>query len=706
MKLLCRLAPAACCLMIASVDGACAYAQGHTTAEKLAAAVDEMSQWLETTPHAQGWHRYLKTEELRAQLAAGDAADRQVVAGILSQYQSGVRGLDDRRFAKVRQHLEQWAAELARLRQEEIPAAARQAAQMPPQVTDDQLRQARAELRARVVALQAMLDRSATGAGWKRFLHWEQLTPQLRDGAPADPAVLATVLERLRSGFAGLERPEYVHTAEALERYVALLRMGQDADFAAQYARVLQQLADDTAALSDRADTAALTRVSQNVAWLQERQLVPEIVEAVQRYYWRPNLLVEFAAPVVVAGFNNDNVQQTGPVEDVILGTRIRGTATTQGKIVARLVPDDQRAMIWSVFSGVTQSHTTGYNQGATIVSRGTTRFEAIKAIAITPEGFRDYPATADAITRSTPISVSAGQGGSYGDSIAWQRVRESLPRSNAAASQRAAQRLREQLDAKARERLAELNASFEKKYREPLLRRGAFPSVLRFSTTDEVLRIAAVAARAGEIPAPTAPPPLPQRPDVLVQVHETMIANFYRAMYAAQTVNQTEFAQQWENSFGELPEGLQLKPGQEPWEITFDAAEPVSVVLADDTVTITVRGTSFRTLGNEPQNLPMNITAVYRVEPGGSGLKLQRQGDLVVLPPDYREGQVLDARQTTLRRRLMRQFADVFQEELLAEGLKLPGRWEHLGVLPLQQLSARDGWLTLGWVLPASVAE
>jgi hypothetical protein len=43
-----------------------------------------------------------------------------------------------------------------------------------------------------------------------------------------------------------------------------------------------------------------------------------------------------------------------------------------------------------------------------------------------------------------------------------------------------------------------------------------------------------------------------------------------------------------------------------------------------------------------------------------------------------------------------------IFPQEIKSDGLTLKGRWAKLGQLPWTQLTAKDGWLAIGWTLPS----
>jgi hypothetical protein len=98
-----------------------------------------------------------------------------------------------------------------------------------------------------------------------------------------------------------------------------------------------------------------------------------------------------------------------------------------------------------------------------------------------------------------------------------------------------------------------------------------------------------------------------------------------------------------------------------------------------------------------------MNITVVYRIEREGNLVKLVRQGDLEILPPGFDPAQdTLSAQQTALRGIISRRLGEVFEAEIVAQGLEHPGQWAKLGKLPAAVMTTASGWLTAAWDLPS----
>jgi hypothetical protein len=110
----------------------------------------------------------------------------------------------------------------------------------------------------------------------------------------------------------------------------------------------------------------------------------------------------------------------------------------------------------------------------------------------------------------------------------------------------------------------------------------------------------------------------------------------------------------------------------------------------------VTIRGQQY-TSGNR-EFKAMNVSATYKIERTPVGVKLLRQGELVILPPRHRPGQTLTSAQVTLRTLLRKRFDTLLEPEIVSQGLELPGKWKKLGKLSLAHLDCNQGWLVLAW--------
>lgn len=680
-----------------------ARAQSPAPAEQVRTALAELNRYLGTGANAEGWKKYVRESELAAQLERGDQADWTVVSAAADQLNSKMPGLERPQFQKLRRAVAAWAAQLPPPSPGDLPALAREAGKNVAPITQAEVSRAKQELLTAVAQLDRMLARSPrNAAGWRTYLQWNDLQAVLSSPHP-DLAKVKAVLGRLHGEAPGLEAPEFVRLGKALEVYGDLADARSNEKFLEQLQQEFETVAVGLDKLAQQPDAGTAEEVGLRLGYLTRLSRGGPLVSAVRRVYGRPNLLIQASEPVVAAGINAD-VSERAPITDVINGTRISGTGDTRGKMVLKLRPNPNQARMEMQFGGQTMSSTVGVNGPATIRSSGVTNFNARKLLTLDERGFKAGPATA-AATMSTQITgIGAGGGGGMRGRITQQTVRDRVysgkPQSDAIARQHAEDRVRTQFDAKIARQLAESNASFRKKYRQPLEQERAYPRKLDFHTSDKNLFVTAVEANDEQLATRNDAPELPQGLDLSTVVHETTINNMAAAMLAGERRTQAEMEKELTEALGKLPKRMEERKGDDPeWIITFAAEQPITVDIEDGSlVTITLRAEKFE--GGENDLPAFNITAKYKLERDGEVLKAIRQGDLEVVPPDFTpgEGNRLTSGQAAAANTLRKRFDKVFEPEIVTDPLILPGKWRKAGVMGLELVETAGDWVRLGW--------
>jgi hypothetical protein len=282
---------------------------------------------------------------------------------------------------------------------------------------------------------------------------------------------------------------------------------------------------------------------------------------------------------------------------------------------------------------------------------------------------------------------------------IAWNRAGQSEGQAEWIAARLAENRVERRVDSQAAGTIADAHESFLSRFRNPLLRRNAFPARLDFSTTRERLSVTVLHANDYQLGSATEPPELNAPFDLAVRVHQSIVGNYSESIIGGETLTDERLAELVKEATGDVPEELKIGPEKDPWSITFASQQPVSAVFADqELVTVTIRGRQF-TRGAQAINESMEISATYKLEQTGTGSKLTRQGDVYV---DYTRRGRQSIQQIAFKTFLRRKFDALFKPEVVSTGLALPGRWERAGKLRLQQLDSAQGWLALAWQLPA----
>ncbi len=535
------------------------------------------------------------------------------------------------------------------------------------------------------------------GRAWARYLQLDELHAQL-DGDAPDVDVLEAAYRRFNAGHYGLNRVWFADVREALMRYTQVARAMQTPELEKAYAQYVETLASYLRSYAETPGAERAVQIGDAIGWLDSIGQAPGLVTAVREELARPNLFAGVSRRLIVAGID-EPVDETEPVRDNILGTQLYGTGHTVGQATASLVPNDHHAVFDLTYLGVTQTRNTGYNGPVVVFSRGTTGIGARKRLWLNETGVHSHPARANATTKSQILDIQPQRGGGMVERIAWRRAMEQKHQAEAIASQRAAGRAGRRMDSRAAGMLVETNRDFEHKFRRPMMEHNLFPASLRFSTTDDALRVVSLQAGPAQLAAPGGPPPAPEPADLTLRIHESMVNNSARNALAGLTLNDAEFRLAVEEVLGQLPERLEPVPGEEPWGVSFDRAQPVEVQFADGGFRVTIRGRRY--FQADQPHPGMNVSAQYRIVRDDAGFRAVREGEVEVVPPGLADDQRVGARYQVIRTLLIRRFTHIFQQEFRLEDLELPGRWAELGTMPVVHFEAENGWLTIAWKLP-----
>ncbi len=656
-------------------------------------SLSDLDAWLARGSTAKGWASYLDLPALRAELAKGQGANLATIQAVAGKLNGKAPGLELPPFRALSDAVADWAATLAIRQAPSLSRAVLDSQSGFTPVTPEQVATAKASL----VTATAQLDRYLSGANgtkWKKYLRFGELQAQLTAEKP-DLAKLADIYYLFTANQVGLERPVFSNVADALERYVNDLA-AQDEKLKDQFDEQLKALATalDDYTKSPTPELAAA--IGRRLGWLKNRRQTPVLVDVIRQDLSRPNLLIVASERLVGAGIAQP-VDEVAPVRDFILGTSISGTGRLTGTVTAELVPSKTSAMFDTMLAGRVHSRTVGLNGPATIYSNGATALAGRKRIVLNQEGFLVYPATAAANT-NTRVTGIGGSG--IVQRVASRRIGEQKPQAERIAADHAADRVRARLDQQVNPQIAQANANFQTKFRQPLIRRREYPQIA-FQTTAEELRVNVLAANRNQLAAPGTPPKLAASSDIGIQVHESAINNLAATLVGGVTLKEEELQKQVVEIRGSLPDSLKSDDGRDPWSITFARNQPITVRLNDGTIDITVRGQRY-TSGDQDFRA-MNVTARYQAklgEPNERGvrtIKLIRQGDLEIVPPGG--ARRLSGREITLRTLLEKRFGKLFEQEIVYDEMVLPGRWRQAGLLDPRQLDLKDGWLVASLV-------
>ena len=234
-------------------------------------------------------------------------------------------------------------------------------------------------------------------------------------------------------------------------------------------------------------------------------------------------LTAEAFAPLV-----DRDVDETRPVQDVILGTRVAGQSRTTGKPTVTLADDDDSASFVLTLKGTTVSRTVGYNGPAVIRSRSETFFTATKRVVFQAgQGFVSEPAKIDARTRITTEGIGSTRPGLRGRLVQRQAAPQVAASRRAAEEivrQKAMRRVSAAFDRHLEGRLERLNRALDMREAIAFVLRGETEPRYVFCTADGCVQI--VASAGVDDPAvPVQLPPLESKPaPVQIWVHRSLV--------------------------------------------------------------------------------------------------------------------------------------------------------------------------------------
>jgi len=565
---------------------------------------------------------------------------------------------------------------------------------------DAALDAAAANLRNALTPLDALLNRSKSGADWRTYLDWPALVAQASSGAAADPKVLRGLEKRLSATETGLEMPDFVRVRKAVERYAELADTARG-DGAKHYAERLEKIATALRAAGTTGQADALATLPSLLDHLSASGQAPELVGAVRGAASRPNIHLEVAESLLAPAVDRP-VDQVQPVDDVVLGTRVRGSGHTTGNVRLDFVPSSDRAVFDILLAATNVSHTRGTQGPVTVHTRGITSLDARRRIFLDPDtvSSAEVEASADTSTTVTGLGIDVPIGKRIIRRIANRKIAETKPRAEAEAERKARVKLRGQFAEQTEPAIGQMRGQFRDRVRGPLETQGLYPESLHMHTSDRDLRIVARKSVGNQLAAFSAPPSASADNVITARVHETAVNNILEQKLGGRVLTQDDVARLAKERNVAMPDSLGSDPDgeQKTWQITFSKYRPVSVATDDGRVKVTVRGDKF--VSGERSFPGMDIAATYAFGRGPNGPVLVREGPVQINPPGFKSGdRKLTMQETSLRRILQKRFDKVFKDAVELEPLPLQGELASAGPLPMNELTARkDGWVVAGW--------
>jgi len=380
----------------------------------------------------------------------------------------------------------------------------------------------------------------------------------------------------------------------------------------------------------------------------------------------------------------------TGPVDDVVLGRKVRGTRTVQRTTTVRFVPDADEICFDLEVHGDVESRTVTESGPVSLTSRGASSFTVRKPIKVSTAGLLFGDATGVASNRSQLANVQTSFDSvpimrSLVRNIAKSQHEETLPEANREVIDHIVSKACREVDAQAEPKFVEVSDRVRERVWEPLVRLGLEPTPVAMETTATTatlrLRLAAEDQLAAHTPRPRAPA------DALfsLQVNESTLNNaFERLSLAGRRLSLEELITTLSQQAGfepripdDLPEGV---------HVTFARRQPLRVECRDGLVHMRVALDAIESGRRSWYDIVARVS--YKPATAAPQIFLEREGPVQLSGPGH-QGRIEFALRTI--------FSKIFPKErpipVLPERLVKNPRLEGLHVL---QAASTDGWLAL----------
>lgn len=538
---------------------------------------------------------------------------------------------------------------------------------------------------------------STNAKDWFKFLMWKELLVEVAKTEP-NLRTLTDVELRYQQNILGLEYAPFQEMRRAIAEYIDAQRFGSNPEGTIK--ALDEQLTRLLKTIDSKSEATELERsreIGQLADYLISSNQAPELLTAFRSAYSQPNIRL-----MVGEGFVNRAVARpvndSRPVDEDVLGTRVLGTSFINGTVTANLLPQRNGVGIELMLSGGFSSNNIGYNRGVKVYTTGQSPVYASKRITITPEGTITQPAIASTNLQSTIHGIEHRL--RIVRRIASRKASEQQPEANAIGQGRLQSRLAQQFNDQIERQIAQggsgggvggggLNGLGALKQERIELRRLGIPKPaweLKSSDTHIVANVKEAAAM--QLAAPYILPPTQSQNDIVAEVHQSLPMNLAESVLGGRTLHSWEmddFVRQYTSN---VPAELVKESLGEPWALTFATQHPVEVEFTDGLAIVTLR---IAKMANKDQTLdqPATVTAKYKPVLNGGYLTLERDGEIDLKFVRAASG----IRAVALRSFFKGKFDKLFREKTQPQRVAFPTQIPNISQLAVSKVTFMKGW-------------
>lgn len=465
----------------------------------------------------------------------------------------------------------------------------------------------------------------------------------------------------------------------------------------------------EVARLLDAVERFESSRAAADAAPVRENlrallQSAPEpargISRAVHDHYLAPNVRIAINEQFVERMLPASTIS-TGPLQDYVLGRKVRGTKTVEQSVGVRFTPHPAEIRIDLLVNGEITSRTVTEAGSVAIHSHGQSNFTVFKPIHLSPQGL-DLGAsrgTASNQSRLADIETSFDSVPLMGQlvrGIARSQHDENLGEATREVNMKIVSRACREVDQQTEPQFEAIAERIRERFWNPMDRLGLRPTAVALETTEETatarVRLAGDAQLAAHTPRPRAPA------DALfsMQVHESSVNNACGQFgLAGCRMSLEQLTKHICGKLGlpptvpdDLPEGV---------EVQFAAVDPIRVECRDGLVHVVVRLDSLES-GRRNNWYDIVAQVAYRPVAAGMQVQLEREGPVQLSGPGHKGRMEFGLRTI---------FGKMFPKErpvMLVPGKMLTN--PRLAGVQAVQTTTADGWLAIALAAPKAGTE
>ncbi|MEI7782681.1 MAG: hypothetical protein WCJ18_12255, partial [Planctomycetota bacterium] len=380
----------------------------------------------------------------------------------------------------------------------------------------------------------------------------------------------------------------------------------------------------------------------------------------------------------------------TGPVDEFVMGRKVRGTRTVERSTTLRFTPDSDEICFDLEIHGDVASRTVTDAAGVSLTSNGDSSFTVHKPIKICAEGLLFGAAAGVASNRTQLANVQTSFDSvpimrSLVRNIVRNQHDESLPQANREVIDRIITTACREVDTQSEPQFAELAERVRERVWSPMVRLGLEPTPVAMETTPTVATLRLRLAGNGQLAAHTPRPRAPTDTMLSLQVHDSTINNAVeRLELGGRRLSLEQLIRLMSDRVGvepripdDLPEGV---------EVTFARVQPLRVECRDGLVHVRVALDAIESGRRNWYDIVAHVA--YKPTAVAPQVFLEREGPVQLSGPGH-QGRVEFALRTI--------FSKTFPKErlipLLPEKMTTNPRLAGMHVL---QAVSTDGWFSL----------